>query len=113
MTDACPPADRRRGVRTPGAALPPTFRLRLRAGHEAAVVNFSRVGILLESTSRLLPGHRCTLRVSGTGEPESVSGRILRAQVERLDSHHGVVYRGAIEFDDMRPTSWVESTHDG
>lgn len=104
--------ERRRCSRASGPEITSTLRLRLRAGHEAVAVNLSPFGILLESASRLLPGHRCTLRFLGAAEPESVSGRILRAEVTRLDPHHGVVYRGAIEFDDGKHPSWVMSTHD-
>jgi hypothetical protein len=72
--------------------------VRVRAGREATVVNLSRLGILLESTTRLLPGQRYTLRWVGTSEVGHAFGRVVRAEVAALREEDGVLYRAALEF---------------
>jgi hypothetical protein len=101
--------NRRKADRVSGDALSRTVRVRLRAGAEARVVNASRLGALIESASRLLPGHRCTVQWQGTGRTSVVPGRIVRSEVARLEADH-VAYHGAIEFERTLEDTWEAST---
>jgi hypothetical protein len=105
--------ERRRAPRVSGQSLPSTLHARLRAGHEVHILDFSRFGTLFESSSRLLPGHRCTLRLNGPSGHTAAAGRILRAEVARLDQKVGVIYRGAVEFEDAKTLKWVDDSRHG
>jgi hypothetical protein len=90
--------ERRRAPRWAAPLLPQDLRVRVRAGNEAAVVNLSRLGILLDSTTRLLPGQRYTLHWSGRGDTGHASGLVVWAHVADVDGERGPIYRGALEF---------------
>jgi hypothetical protein len=86
-------------------------RARIRPGHEASIVDLSAVGMLVESTHRLVPGARVEIRLDGKGrKPEVVSGHVVRSLVSRLMSD-GICYRGAIAFD--RRLSWFTEVDEG
>jgi hypothetical protein len=74
----------------------------LRPGQEVLLINVSPGGALIESASRMNPGTRTELQLSGTGR-RSIPGRIERCTVSRLDP---VRYEGAIVFD--QPLEWHE-----
>jgi hypothetical protein len=105
--------ERRRATRASGSCAPAPWRVRLRAGGEAVVVNVSSLGILLEGETRLLPGHRCTLRWMGPGHHTGIAGRILRAEVTHVDPDRGVKYRSAVEFDEPHEHVWASGTRGG
>jgi hypothetical protein len=105
--------DRRRSPRhAPGDVARGTL-LRLRAGHEAQVINVSRHGILLESPTRLNPGQRCSLHWSGPGGPSGIGGVVVRAQVVCRDSLQRLVYRSAIDFSEACEIPWEPLTRAG
>jgi hypothetical protein len=88
--------DRRRARRLPPEVTPWNRLALLRPGQEVRVVNVSRGGASLESSTRMLPGARTELQLSGPSRL-MVRGRIAWCRVARLDP---VVYQGAIAFDE-------------
>ena len=108
-----PGHDRRRSTRHAAADLPPGTSIRLRAGHDAVLLNVSRHGILLESPTRLNPGQRCSLHWLGPSAPASTAGVVVRAQLAHRDTTQRLVYRAAIEFAEPFQVSWEVMTHEG
>jgi hypothetical protein len=51
------------------------------SGASATLVNLSATGILVESTSRSVPGMVLTVEFAGTFSPASVEGRVIRCEV--------------------------------
>lgn len=68
----------------------------LRPGQEVRLLNVSRGGALVESATRMLPGGRTELQLSGLRR-QTLAGRIARCRVTRIDP---VRYEGAIVFDE-------------
>ena len=71
---------------------------RVRPGREAAVLNVSSGGILIETMHRLLPGATVELQLWLADRRTSIRGRVLRSTVACL-RQGPVVYRGAVHFD--------------
>ena len=71
---------------------------RVRAGRDAAVLNVSVGGILIETLHRLLPGTTIELQLSVGEQRAEVRGRVVRSAVSCL-RHGRVSYRGAIAFE--------------
>ena len=71
---------------------------RVRAGRDAAVLNVSVGGILIETLHRLLPGTTIELQLSRGDQRTEVRGRVLRSTVSCL-RHGRVSYSGAIVFE--------------
>jgi hypothetical protein len=74
-------------------------RVRIRAGRDADVINYSPTGMLLASDMRLLPGRRCVVAWPGMEGRPSACGVVVRSAVGRLDATVGVFYHAAVEFD--------------
>ena len=90
--------ERRASPRTQTLAEHGISAARVRAGQDAAVVNVSSGGILIETLHRLLPGTTIELQLSfAHGRPE-VLGRVLRSTVSCLREGR-VSYQGAIAFE--------------
>jgi len=75
---------------------------KVRPGRDAAVVDVSAGGALLETAHRLLPGTAVELQLETSGGREIVRGRVLRCTVTSLRST-SVCYRGAVGFDRHLP----------
>jgi hypothetical protein len=105
--------ERRRSPRLTQEGLPSGTAVRLRAGHEACLINVSRHGILLESPTRLNPGQRCSLQWMGPVAPTSTSGVVIRAQIARRDAKKRLIYRAAIDFNEPRDDVWEPLTRPG
>ena len=98
------PSDRRRvGRRTP-AGNEPVSRVRLRIGPELHVLNVGDDGVLVESTTRLLPGARVDVHVVGRHGRVLVRSRVVRAWVSEVGATM-VRYRSALLFDAPVDTS--------
>ena len=92
--------DRRRSVRRKRAELSCLRELRLRPGFDAVLVNLSAGGALVETPTRLRPGTHTVLRLTGAGASWTVPGSVSRVWVAAIEPAHGVVYRGALVFDE-------------
>lgn len=98
--------DRRRAARA-RPATPELQQVRIRAGPEATVLDYSEGGVRLASTMRLLPGRACTLSWTGIPGAPSTSGPIVRSTVGRIDATRGVLYHAAVAF--AQPVSFLRA----
>jgi hypothetical protein len=74
----------------------------LRPGHPISIVNISRGGALVEGQQQMRPGTRVLLQIATPTGALGLSAIVLRCIVGSLTSDAGVVYRGALKFDDRR-----------
>jgi hypothetical protein len=72
--------------------------IRIRPGHDAAVVNISSGGLLVETERGLPPGVSVELQMDIDTRRCIVRGRVLRCTVAQLRAY-GIRYRSAIAFD--------------
>ena len=93
-------ADRRKYSRKSSRECPWLLDARLRSGTEVRVVDISNGGMLLESTSQILPGARLELFLVTQEQRWLVKGRILRCQVARVVREDGVRYHAALAFNE-------------
>ena len=77
-------------------------RVRLRPGRTAHVLNVSRVGALIETDWRLLPGARVEVQIGEAAPGMVFTGRITRCHVALLERSR-VQYRAALIFDTQLP----------
>lgn len=84
---------------------------KVRPGHEAAVLDISPHGALIETAFRLLPGRQIDLQIERGDQITPIRGRVMRSHVARVQSSR-VSYRGAIGFE--QPLAWVvaHASHD-
>ena len=103
--------ERRTAVRRAPISNERLARVRLRTGHELAVVDIGDGGALVEGTVRLLPGTHVEVHVVTREGRTLVRSRVTRASVFAMaaDSLH---YRAALAFDARVNTvpSWVVIT---
>jgi hypothetical protein len=76
---------------------------RLRTGHPLALINIGDGGVLVESSTRLLPGATVDLQLSGADLCLTRRAVVLRCSVIAVGEHAGVRYRGALAFVDSQP----------
>jgi hypothetical protein len=74
----------------------------LRPGHPILVVNISRGGALIEGSRPLRPGTRVMLQVATSTGALGLSALVLRCGVQSLSLESGIMYRGALKFDERR-----------
>jgi hypothetical protein len=84
---------------------------RVRPGSEAALIDVSAGGALIETFHRMLPGSSIELQLSAGEQRVAVRGRVVRCTVECLRAG-GIWYRGAIAFDRHLPW-FVEDERSG
>ena len=98
-TERISPASlRERAERTPQRG-PWVWVVRMPWGAEVELVNISRTGVLLESTSKVTPGVTLDLQLNGMGEHRIVKARFIRSGVSRVD-RLGVRYQAAAQFEE-------------
>jgi hypothetical protein len=90
-------SDRRRAARSPQDQLPWLHLARLPWGSDLQLVDVSRGGVLVETTSRMTPGTLVDLEFVGNDLSTTVPSRILRTTVAHVD-RLGVRYRAAAAF---------------
>ena len=73
-------------------------RVRVRPGHDAAVLDVSADGVLVETAYRLLPGSSVDLQIEAFTHRVAVRGRVLRCAVAAVRPW-SVLYRAAILFE--------------
>jgi len=77
---------------------------KVRPGHEAAVLDISSNGALIETALRLMPGRQIELQIERGGQITPIRGRVMRSQVARVQPSR-FSYRGAIGFE--QPIPWI------
>lgn len=90
-------------------ALPPRVELRanLRPGCVVLLVNVSAGGALVQAARPLRPGARVQLRVITPSRLVSIAATVLRCEVWSLVATDGVIYRGALRFDQRVEWAWA------
>lgn len=105
MSNTLPvPAERRRSRRRSLLDEHGIAAVRVRPGCDAALVDVSAGGALVETAHRLLPGASIDVQLLVRGRRVLVRGRVLRCEVSALGPA-GPIYRGALNFD--RALSWL------
>lgn len=84
---------------------------RVRPGSEAALIDVSAGGALIETFHRMLPGSAIELQLAAGERRVAVRGRVVRCTVACLRAS-GIWYRGAIAFDRHLPW-FVEEERSG
>lgn len=93
--------ERRADIRV---AMSEPTRATLRPGCEVAVIDVSAGGALVEARRPLRPGARVHVQLVTRGRTLAGTAHVVRCMVWTLDAVHGVVYRGALHFD--QPGAW-------
>ena len=93
-------AERRRHPRRPAAELSWLRAARLRPGLDAALMDISATGALLETATRLRPGMKTVLQLKTRDGELRAPGEVSRVWVSRILPDRGVLYRGALSFDE-------------
>ena len=93
-----PVVDRRVDARFPAGSL--TGRATLRPGCVVVLIDFSAGGALVQAPRPLRPGARVHLHVVTEDGKFAVAAHVLRCTVWSLDPDTGVIYRGALRFED-------------
>jgi hypothetical protein len=77
------------------------IRARVLPGRDVRLLDYSRGGALVQSTSRLLPGSHVELQLSTGTWRWSSTAQVIRAHVWALALEEHVRYRAAVQF--VRP----------
>src|SRR3954453_19736598 len=96
------PVERRLARRHQSIAEHGIVSARVRPGINAAVVDVSAAGALIETSHRLLPGSSVEICFDQEKRLPAVRGRVVRCAVAQLGPDR-VWYRGAILFDSRLP----------
>ena len=91
-------AERRRFPRAPAPRGEPAV-VRLRPGREAAVIDLSPGGALVEAMTPLPPGSPVELRVTLPGWEWQGRAQVIRCHVSALPRDQKVRYRAGLQFD--------------
>jgi hypothetical protein len=91
--------ERRRSDRVDVGASAGIVRLRLPPGREAVLLNLSRSGACVETSSALIPGRPLDVLVSLPGWNWRGRATVMRCRVSALVIDHGVRYEAAVQFD--------------
>jgi hypothetical protein len=90
--------DRRCSPRRGRCGLRRDLTVRLRSGHDLALLNLSSGGALVEGSFRALPGTTVELQLLAPGWRGPATARVLRCDVVALHPSRGVRYRAALAF---------------
>lgn len=71
---------------------------RVRPGSDAAVIDVSDGGALLETSRRLLPGSSIDLQLTSSAGRVAVRARVIRCFVSQIEPGR-IWYRGAVAFE--------------
>jgi PilZ domain len=92
-------AERRTEPRRPGTDLQ-IIHATVRPGHAIQVVDLSRTGAQIETDRALRPGTRVHIRLVSQEGTSVLAAQVLRCSVSALRPDDGVMYRGAVLFED-------------
>ena len=98
-------SERRAEARLVGAALVASDAT-LRPGHTVRMVDISTRGAQVQSARPLRPGSRVHVRLTVAARTLSIASVVLRCTVWAIRAEEGVLYRGALLFDE--PLALVE-----
>lgn len=73
--------------------------VRIRAGFEAGVVDYSPRSVSLVTAMRLHPGRRCVVCWSEVAGRPSTAGMVVRCCVQEVNHQSGIRYLAALTFD--------------
>lgn len=88
-------------------------RATLRPGCLVLLVDVSAGGALVQSSKPLRPGTRAHLQIVTAAHSFAISAHVLRCAVWSLDAMEGVLYRGAMKFDQRWEALWAATTPPG
>ena len=88
-----------------------TARASLRPGCPIAIVNISRGGALIEGPQPMRPGTRVMLQIATPAKAFGLSALVVRCGVGALSANDGVIYRGALRFDERH--DWTRELYYG
>jgi len=91
------PSDRRRAPRKRGSDLHGQWAIRMLAAGDLRILDLSRLGVLFESRSRLVPGIITDLQLLGTEHNLIVPARLVRADVASA-ADEDIVFHVAAAF---------------
>lgn len=94
-----PAAERRAWKRYQGAECAWLRMLRLFPGREAALLNLSRGGALVETRERCAPGAWLQMKIVTERELLWIRAQVVRCEVVGLISGQGVTFRAALGFE--------------
>ena len=101
-------SERRAAPRRPLHEIPQISEVKM-LSQPVKVVNVSRTGLLMKSTSRLIPGRQTRLRFEGPSLSTWVPSRIARCEVGSLEGGK-IVYIVGVVFD--TPLPFVDDSHE-
>jgi hypothetical protein len=84
--------------RFPAAAVPTITSLRLSPGDTVELLNISRSGVLVEGSTRFVPGTRITVLFEGGFSPARMKGKVIRCHVSSI-SNGTLRYQSGIQFE--------------
>ncbi len=90
-----------------------TAKASLRPGCPISIVNISRGGALVEGPQPMRPGARVLLQVVTATSTFGLSAVVVRCSVRALSVDEGVIYRGALRFDERRDWTREVATRAG
>ena len=85
-------------------------RATLRPGCAVHIIDVSAGGALLQTERPLRPGARVHFQIVTKLRVFSLVANVLRCEVWMLDSLQGIVYRGALQFEQRCDFLWVAET---
>ena len=91
--------ERRKHCRVSGAMVSDTL-VRIRPGHEGALLNFSPAGALVEVRRAMPPGTRVDLQLCGHDVRQTFRALVLRCSVRAIAALEGVTYQAAFQFEE-------------
>jgi PilZ domain-containing protein len=91
-------SNRRAEPRYDAAAIPAIASVRAPGGEPLTLVNISATGILVEGQTRIKPGERLVLSISGL-VPSQVPGRVVRSVVSSIGGSGSLCYQTGIAFE--------------
>jgi hypothetical protein len=77
-----------------------TAKASLRPGCPISILNISRGGALVEGVQPMRPGTRVLLQIVTATTEFGLSALVVRCGVGAVSANDGVIYRGALRFDE-------------
>lgn len=99
--------------RYPASAVPSITSVRLSPGDTVTLINISASGVLVEGTTRFVPGTRVTVHFEGAVKPSHIKARVVRCQVSSIGGAGSLQYQSAIAFEgrvELRVSETAQAT---